>query len=302
MPIYVVIAALAVTLSVPILWLSFASDRVPGRRVNRNLTVGLAAGADVRGMVLSQSPIERIFQPFVRALAGPARRLSPRGMVASLERRVELAGDPLSIERLLVSKLALGAVGIGVAAFLWAIPSPSSASILSTVLAGFIGYVLPDVVLGHMADKRQKQIANRLPDTLDQLSICIEAGLGFDAALSRTAKSGKGPLAAEIAQLLQEVRVGVPRREALEMMVARTEVADLRQFVHAISQAETYGVPISRVLRSQANEQREKRRFRAEERAMKLPVKVVFPLVFCIMPTLFIVVLGPAVMKLSSSF
>jgi tight adherence protein C len=301
-PIYVVIAALAVTLSIPILWLSLASDRVPGRRVNRNLTVGLAASADVRGMVLSQSPIERLFQPFVRALAGPARRLSPQGMVASLERRVELAGDPITIERLLVAKLGLGAVGIAATAFLWAVPSPSAASILSTVLAGFIGYVLPDVVLAHLAENRQREIANRLPDTLDQLSICIEAGLGFDAALARTAKSGKGPLAAEIAQLLQEVRVGVPRRDALEMMVARTEVADLRQFVHAVTQAETYGVPISRVLRSQATEQREKRRFRAEERAMKLPVKVVFPLVFCIMPTLFIVVLGPAVMKLSNSF
>jgi tight adherence protein C len=301
-PIYVVIAALAVTLSIPILWLSLASDRVPWRRVNRNLTVGLAASADVRGMVLSQSPIERLFQPFVRALAGPARRLSPRGMVASLERRVELAGDPITIERLLVAKLGLGAVGIAATAFLWAVPSPSAASILSTVLAGFIGYVLPDVVLAHLAENRQREIANRLPDTLDQLSICIEAGLGFDAALARTAKSGKGPLAAEIAQLLQEVRVGVPRRDALEMMVARTEVADLRQFVHAVTQAETYGVPISRVLRSQATEQREKRRFRAEERAMKLPVKVVFPLVFCIMPTLFIVVLGPAVMKLSNSF
>jgi tight adherence protein C len=300
-PIYVVVAAFAVTLSIPILWLSVA-DRAPGRRVNRNLTVGLGAASDLRGIVLSQSPVDRILQPFVKALAGPARRLSPTGMVASLERRVALAGDPVTIERLLVAKLGLAAVATAAGGFFWALPSPSSLSILGTVLAGFVGYVLPDVILARMARSRQEQITNRLPDTLDQLSICIEAGLGFDSALARTAKSGNGPLASEIAQLLQEVRVGVPRREALEMMVDRTDVADLRQFVHAVTQAETYGVPISRVLRAQATEQREKRRFRAEERAMKLPVKVVFPLVFCILPTLFIVVLGPAVMRLSSSF
>ena len=251
---------------------------------------------------MTQSPYERVLQTFDRTLSGPARRLSTGVMFASLERRVELAGDPLTIERLLVLKLALGGVAIAASAFLWAVPSPSLASIGGTALAGFMGYVLPDVVLARMAEDRQKKIADRLPDTLDQLSICIEAGLGFDSALARTSKSGKGPLAAEIAQLLQEVRVGVPRREALESLVSRTEVADLRQFVHAVTQAELYGVPISRVLRAQATEQREKRRFRAEERAMKLPVKVVFPLVFCIMPTLFIVVLGPAVMNLSKSF
>jgi tight adherence protein C len=301
-PIYTVAAALAVTLSIPILWLSLASDRVPGRRVNRNLSVGLDGAGDLRAIVLSQSPIERLFQPFVRALAGPARRLSPRGMVASLERRVELAGKPVTLERLLALKLGLALATVLGCALFWAIPSPSAASLLGTLLAGFVGYALPDAVLARMADSRQKQIANRLPDTLDQLSICIEAGLGFDSALARTAKSGKGPLATEIAQLLQEIRVGVPRREALEGLVARTDVPDLRQFVHAITQAELYGVPISRVLRAQAMEQREKRRFRAEERAMKLPVKVVFPLVFCIMPTLFIVVLGPAVMNLAHAF
>ena len=297
MPIYVLAAALAVTLSIPVLWLSVASDRVPGRRVNRNLTAGLAAGGDLRGLALSRSATERLFQPFFRALAGPARRLSPTGMIAALERRIELAGDPITIERLLVLKLILGAATTAATAFFWAVPSPSAASFAGTVLAAFIGYVLPDAVLSRKAESRQAQIANRLPDTLDQLSICIEAGLGFDAALARTSSSGQGPLAAEISQLLQEIRVGVPRREALDSMVDRTDVADLRQFVHAITQAELYGVPVARVLRSQAAEQREKRRFRAEERAMKLPVKVIFPLVFCILPTLFIVVLGPAVMS-----
>ncbi|MDQ3642614.1 MAG: type II secretion system F family protein, partial [Actinomycetota bacterium] len=147
---------------------------------------------------------------------------------------------------------------------------------------------------------RQLLIGNELPDVLDQLTICVESGLGFDSALARIARSGNGPLAQEVTLLLQELRVGVPRREALGNMLARTDVPELRQFVNAMIQADSYGVPISRVLRSQAEEQREKRRFRAEERAMKLPVKVIFPLVFCILPVVFIVVLGPAYVRFTS--
>jgi tight adherence protein C len=162
------------------------------------------------------------------------------------------------------------------------------------VVAAAVGYLGPDAVLSRIATARQLAISNALPDTLDQLTICVEAGLGFDSAMARTSRSLKGPLADEIRRLLQDLRVGVPRTEALDGMLARTDVPELRQFVHAIIQAESYGVPVSRVLRAQAAEQREKRRFRAEERAMKLPVKVIFPLVFCILPVLFIVVIGPA--------
>jgi len=297
MPIYVVAAALAVALSLPVLWFSLAGDRVPGRRVSHNLTAGLAPGGDLRAIVLSTSPFERLIEPLVRALASPARRLSPGGIVARLERRLELAGGGWPVERVLALKLA--AAGAGLAGGLaWFAISPCGRTLAGGALVVAAGYLSPDAVLARRARARQTEIANRLPDTLDQLTICIEAGLGFDAALARTARSGSGPLAAEITQLLQELRVGIPRREALENLLARTEVPDLRQFVHAVTQAEIYGVPIARVLRSQAVEQREKRRFRAEERAMKLPVKVVFPLVFCILPTLFIVVLVPAFINL----
>ena len=299
MPIYVVAAALAVAASLPILWFTLAADHVPGRRVNRNLTAGLGATGDLRGIVLSQSPVDRLLQPLLGAFARSARRISPAGMVAALERRIELAGVSWTIERLLVFKLAAGGVAFAASGLIWALRSPSALSFLGTVLLGFAGYLGPDAVLARMAAARQLRIANRLPDTLDQLSICIEAGLGFDAALSRAAKTGgTDPLAAEVGKLLQELRVGVPRREAMGNLVARTDVPELRQFVHALSQAEIYGIPMSRVLRAQALEQREKRRFRAEERAMKLPVKIVFPLVLCILPTLFIVVLGPAAIKL----
>ena len=298
MPLYVVLAALAVTLSIPILWHAVALDRAPTREVNRNLRAGLGEGGDLRGLVLSQSPVERVLRPLLHSLGATARRISPVGMVEALERRLELAGVGWPVERLLILKVA-GAGGLLIAGLVYASIAASPMGLLVAVIAAVIGYLGPDVVLSRMAATRQLAITNELPDTLDQLTICVEAGLGFDAAMARTAKSGRGPLSQEIARLLQDLRVGVPRTEALNALLERTDVPELRQFVHAVVQAETYGVPVSRVLRAQATEQREKRRFRAEERAMKLPVKVIFPLVFCILPVLFIVVISPAFIKLT---
>jgi tight adherence protein C len=298
LPAYVVLAALAVTLSIPILWHVVALDRAPTREVNRNLRSGLTEGGDLRGLVLSQSPLERVFRPMLHSVGRTARRISPAGVVDALERRVELAGVRWPVDRFLILKVA-GAGGLLVAGLVYASISASSTGFLVAITAAIVGYLGPDVVLSRMAATRQLAISNSLPDTLDQLTICVEAGLGFDAAMARTAKSGSGPLSQEIARLLQDLRVGVPRAEALDALLERTDVPELRQFVHAVIQAETYGVPVSSVLRAQATEQREKRRFRAEERAMKLPVKVIFPLVFCILPVLFIVVISPAFIKLS---
>jgi tight adherence protein C len=132
---------------------------------------------------------------------------------------------------------------------------------------------------------------------MDQLTISVEAGLGFDAALARVSTAGQGPLAEELRRLLGEIKVGVPRREALRHLLDRTEVQELRHFVLALQQAEEYGLPVARVLRVQAAELRIKRRQRAEEQAMKVPVKIVFPLVLCIFPSLFVVLLGPAVIR-----
>lgn len=299
MPLYVVLAALAVSLSIPILWYAVALDRAPAREVNRNLRTGLGEGGDLRRLVLSQSPLERVVRPMLESFGQLARRISPAGMVDALERRVELSGVAWPVERFLMLKLAAGAALL-VAGLVYGSMSGSSAGLLAAVAGAIVGYLAPDVVLSRMATSRQLAITNALPDTLDQLTICVEAGLGFDAAMARTARTGAGPLPQEITRLLQDLRVGVPRAEALQALLDRTDVPELRQFVHAVIQAETYGVPVSKVLRAQATEQREKRRFRAEERAMKLPVKVIFPLVFCILPVLFIVVISPAFIKLSA--
>ena len=297
MPLYVVVAALAVASSIPLLWFTAGSARVSNGRVSRNLTAGLAEGGDLRRLVLSQSPSQRLLRPFLGAFASNARRISPAGMAASLERRVEIAGVRWPLERVFVVKLGLG-VAMGAAGLVWALVQGSLPSVLVAVLASAIGYFLPDSVLARKARARQLAITHSLPDTLDQLTICVEAGLGFDAALARTTQSGRGPLAEEIARTLQELRMGVPRAEALDNLVQRTEVPELRQFVHALTQAEVYGVPVAGMLRAQAAEQREKRRFKAEEEAMKLPVKVIFPLIFCILPSMFVVILGPAAMNL----
>ena len=300
MPVYVVLAALAVSLSIPILWLTVAADRAPSRQINRNLRAGLTAAGDLRGLVLAESPIERLFRPTLHALGRVARRVSPSGAITALGRRVELAGLSWPVERFLVLKVVL-AGGTLAAGLVLASVSASSMTVLLTFACAVVGYLAPDVVLARLAQERQLAIANALPDTLDQLTICVEAGLGFDAAMTRTVGSGHGPLGDELTRVLQDLRVGVPRSEALDSLLQRTDVPELRQFVHAMLQAESYGVPISRVLRAQATEQREKRRFRAEERAMKLPVKVIFPLVFCILPVLFIVVIGPAFIHLTEN-
>jgi tight adherence protein C len=300
-PIYVVLAALAVSLSIPILVYSLTLDRPAKAAIARQLQTGLAQRGDLRQLVLSQSSGQRIVHPAIVVIGRIARRLTPSGMVKELERRVELSGVTWPVERFLMLKFALagGLLTLGMAR---AMPTGSSNGYLIAIAGAIVGFLGPDMVLSRMATARQLAIGNSLPDLLDQLSICVEAGLGFDSALARIANSGEGPLALEIGRLLQDLRVGVPRAEALEAMTARTDVPEVRQFVHALVQAETYGVPISRVLRTQSTDQREKRRFRAEERAMQLPVKVIFPLLFCIMPVLFIVVIGPAYIRIKTGF
>ena len=301
MPVYVVVAALAVVLSVPTLWYALGADAASTREITRNLKAGVVESDDLRRLVLSQSPLKRIGRPVLQTVARSARRVSPSGMVAALERRIELSGSAWSVEQVLVVKVVLAGVLLAAGA-VWAWVSGSTTGFVGGVGAAVVVYLGPDAVLSRKAAARQLAISNQLADTLDQLTICVEAGLSFDAALARVSRRGRGPLAEEISRVLQELRLGVARVEALSNLLARTDVPELRQFVHDVIHATSYGVPISRVLRTQASEQREKRRFRAEERALKLPVKVIFPLVTCILPALFIIVLAPAFLRISQGF
>lgn len=300
MPLLVVLAALAVTASLPLLWWSLASERPHGPR--GSLLRGPAAVTDLRQAELSRSAAERVLQPALASLTARARRITPTGMVDALERRILLAGKAASwpVERLLVAKVVATSV-VGLLFGIKFLAQPTGMGFLGLLSMLFVAYFGPDALLRSLADRRQQEIRLALPDLLDQVTITVEAGLGFEAALARAGRTGKGPLAEEIVRTIQDVQLGIPRAQALKNLLRRTDVAELRHFVLAVSQAETYGVPIAGVLRVQAAELREKRKQRAEEAAMKIPVKVMLPVVLCILPALFIVVIGPAIVRISQT-
>ena len=298
----IVLGSAAVVVSVPLLVWSIAGARQARPKKMNTKVDAEAAFTDLRELVLQRSARERVVRPGVAALAQRARRFTPQGMVKGLERRIHLAGADAEwpIERVLAFKMILGGAGalLGVLRLLTV---PSFGSLLLAVMMTAMGYFAPDVLMSQKASKRQDILKRELADTLDQITISVEAGLGFEPAMARAARSRKGPLASELSRTLQDVQLGVPRATALKHLVERTDVADLRTFVHAVTQAEKYGVPIARILRVQSGELREKRRQAAEERAMKLPVKIVMPLILCILPALFIVLMGPAAIRISQT-
>lgn len=231
------------------------------------------------------------------------RRLSTPGTVGRLDRLLGRAGRPPAwpLERLLAAKLLLVVVASGLGlAFVAAVPG--ALTVLVALGCAVVAYFLPELLLHSRAQERSQQITLELADTLDQMTIAVEAGLGFEAAMSRAGHNGSGPLAEELVRTLQDMRMGLSRRAAYAELADRTDVPDLRRFIRAVVQADAYGIAIADVLRTQAGEMRLKRRQRAEEKAMQIPVKVIFPLMFFILPVLFIVLLGPAVLGMVAAF
>ena len=214
---------------------------------------------------------------WMRALA---LRLSPSGTPTKLQHRLDIAGNP---ERWNPDRF-LAAKGAGLVVF--------------AAIGGAIGFFLPDVLLYNSGIKRQARIQAALPDAMDMLTVCVEAGLGFDAALAQVARNTSGPLAAELSRVLQEMQIGKSRTEALHAMAERTTVTEFRAFVSALVQASELGISVAQVLREQAKELRMRRRQRAEEQAQKVTVKIMFPLILCLFPALFVVVLGPGAISI----
>ena len=223
-----------------------------------------------------------------------------------MEKRLSLAGNPNDLriaDWLGVKALVAGATGLILFLLLELL---MHANIVFAGIAGvvglIIGYILPEFWLGRQIKARQKVILKMIPDALDLLTISVRAGLGFDAALAKVVEKLPGPLSDEFRRALAEVRVGKARRDALRDIVPRTNVQPLSNFIGAIIQAETLGVSISKVLQVQSEQLRIERRQRAEEMAAKAPIKMLFPLVGCIFPSLFVVILGPAIISLVRTF
>ena len=291
-PAAVLLAAVATALAVPVLgWSLFARPGTATVLARDNL----ARGIDRTGPVAVRSG--------PGLLARLAEGLTPSGTVARLNRLASTAGRPAAwpVPRLVAAKLVLALIA-AVLGLLVVSGGPSPLTVLMAVAVTLVCYFLPELLLHSRGQERKDAIALELADTLDQMTIAVEAGLGFESAMARAGANGKGPLAEELVRTLQDIAVGQPRKEAYLALADRTGVQDLRRFIRAVVQADQYGVSIADVLRTQAQEMRLKRRQRAEEKAMQIPVKVIFPLILCILPTLFIVLLGPAVMDIVAAF
>ena len=302
MPFYVYIAAALVACSIIVLVWSLAGER-SFDTVQSNLGRG-APLTNSRQIALSASARTRLLDPLFEGIARRAKGATSAGVSDKIQRRLDLAGlyeKGWTVERMLVIRVLSLFIG-GFLAFALLTNGTGRQSLGLAALIIAVAYLGPTAWLDRKAGERQGLIEKQLPDVIDQLTVSVEAGLGFDAAMARSAEGRSGPLADELTRVLQDLQVGVSRQDALDRMVERTEVPDLKAFVVAVRQSTRHGLPIARVLHVQSQELREKRRARVEEKAAQLPVKIVFPLVFCILPSLFVVILGPAGIQTFDNF
>jgi tight adherence protein C len=256
-----------------------------------------------------QAPLfERTIRPLAGRLSGTVARMTSASFSATTEKRLALAGNPggLRVADWLGIKAVGAIIGAGVFALLFVFPGlikfPVPVNFAMILIGVMFGYTIPEFWLGGRVKKRQKQILLMVPDALDLLTISVRAGLGFDGALGKVVEKLKGPLTEEFRRGLAEIRVGKARRDALRDIIPRTEVPALTNFIGAVIQAEQLGVSISKVLQVQSEQLRIERRQRAEEMAAKAPIKMLFPLVGCIFPSLFIIILGPALILIMINF
>lgn len=300
-----ILGAVAATSAIPILAWTFLSDDSGGsRKVGAaDLMRPFGSSVDYRAAMLERSTSERALKPMFGALVKKVRRLTPTGWSEQTEQRLAMAGmnTTWSAEKVLAVKTIGLIVGSLLSFWFFSKGISSKKNLAGSLACAPMGFFLTDFIIKSSADKRQQAIMRELPDILDQITIGVEAGLGFDAAMARSAKSNDGPLSEELSRTLQHVQAGLSRAEALRGLANRNKVPELRQFVGSILQAEQFGIPMAQVLRVQAQEQRRRRRQRAEEKAMKLPVKVLFPLILCILPALFVVLIGPAGLQIKNA-
>lgn len=295
MPTYVLAAAAAVAISVPLLvWSLFTRDSTRANAM-ANLRRGLRPASDAT----PARPAEPASRGRIAALA---RRLLP-ATSRRLDRMLTRAGRPAAwpLDRVLTAKLALPVL-VAVLGLVYVLGTGSKLATAVAVSVVAVAYFVPELLLHSRGGERRQQIGLALADLLDQVSMSVEAGLGFDPAMARAGRTGTGPLAEELTRTQQDMQVGQSRRQAYEGLAERAGSPELGRFVRAVLQADTFGIPVAEVLRTQAAEARLKRRQRAEEKAMTIPTKVIFPLMLLILPVMFIVLLAPAVMDIMAAF
>lgn len=277
------------------------------RGVSKSLAVveAFTAAPEAMQKELEPSFQDRVLTPALSRFVKLGRRITPADYGERIRKKLDIAGNPpgWTVDRV-VSLKFVGLVGGAGAALAGAFLLGAGMAQLTGVtgLGAVAGYFAPNLYLYQKGYDRTAQMQKALPDALDLMVISVEAGLGFDAALSQVARNTDGPLANEFARVLQEMQIGLGRSNALRALGERSTLADLRSFASAMVQADSFGIPVGQVLRVQSDEMRIKRRQRAEEQAQKVPVKILLPLMSCILPVLFIVIIGPAVISIMGAF
>ena len=255
--------------------------------------------------LLSEPFLSRVLRPLGSRALGAIASVLPANSIDDLRQKLLFSGlaGRYRPEEIVVAQVLLGAVGFAAGLGYSVVLGPSTGlAVLVTIGLPVLCVFYPTGKLSSAMKKRRESLLKDLPDTLDLLAISVEAGVGFEGALAVVCEHFESPLADEFSRTLKEMELGLPRREALQNLKKRTEVPELSNFVLALTQADALGMPIGRVLKTQATEMRTKRRQWAREKAAKLPVKILFPLVMFIFPPVFVIVLGPAAAQIGQSF
>ena len=297
----IVLATAGAVLLLAVYALTGAHERAEARQSLARIDGYQVEGAHVH---VQQPLLDRAVDPLKERLTETARKYTPGGYAEKVAHKLVLAGSPkrIDVDQFLLLKL-LGAFS-GPLWFLGVFGLLGMSGGVGIIVFGLLwasAFLLPDVAVARRIEARQLEIRRQLPQVLDLLTISVEAGLGFDQALERTSSAVPGALSEEFTRMLQEMRIGATRADALRALDVRTDVAELRSFVLAMLQADTFGVSIARILRTQADEMRVRRRQAAQETGQKAVVKMLPPMVFCIFPAFFVVILGPAAIRISQA-
>ncbi len=300
-----ILGIVLVLVSITLAGMAIAKPQPQG--VGRSLAVleAMSTAPSEMTQELNQPFSDRVLEPLQARALKIGKRFTGADSSERIRHKLDLAGNPrgLTVDRIIGGKVIFGVlglvVGLGVTALLG-----TSMSLRIVIVVGLAaaGYLAPNLYLYQATYDRGGSMQRELPDAIDLMTICVESGLGFDAAVQQVATNTEGPLAEEFARVLREMQIGQSRSESLRALADRSNVPELRTFVSAMVQADAFGIPIAQVLRVQSSEIRVKRRQRAEQKAQQVPVKITIPLIFCILPCLFIAVMGPAAISIMENF